>query len=101
MYDEGRRSFAPVSVGDEVDLTIEAEGAKGDGIAKIKGFVIFVPGGKQGETVKVKITKVFRKMAFAEVLGQGNVKTEPATPEGEVTEETTTDDEGDYQESEE
>ena len=68
MYRE-RRSFAPINVGDEVDVTIEAVGAKGDGIAKVKGFVIFIPGTKQGETVKVRITKVLRKVGFAEVVG--------------------------------
>src|SRR3989338_378993 len=66
-----RRSFAPVSPGDEVEVNIESVGAKGDGIAKIKGFVIIVPGAKQGETVKVKISKVFKKMAFADIVGAG------------------------------
>ena len=68
--------FAPVNVGDELDLTIEAVGEKGDGIAKVKGFVIFVPGTKQGEIVKVKINKVLRKVGFGEVVGKGN-KDEP------------------------
>ena len=66
--DRGPR-FAPVNVGDELDLKIEAVGEKGDGIAKIKGFVIFVPNTKQGETVKVRITKVLRKVGFGEILG--------------------------------
>lgn len=84
-----RRSFAPIRVGDELDVNIEAVGAKGDGIAKIKGFVIFIQGTKQGETVRVKVTKVFRKVGFAEVVGaaSGPVETEAATSE-----------EGDYQE---
>ena len=47
-----RKSFAPVRVGDVVDLTIEAVGEKGDGVAKVKGFVIFVPKAKQGETLE-------------------------------------------------
>ena len=34
------RNFAPVNVGDDVEVTIEAVGDKGDGIAKIKGFVL-------------------------------------------------------------
>ena len=67
-----RRSFAPIRQGDELDVKIEAVGAKGDGIAKVKGFVIFVPGTKEGESVKIKINKVFKKVGFAEVLGQGN-----------------------------
>ncbi len=71
MYRE-RRSFAPIRVGDEIDVTIEAVGAKGDGIAKVKGFVIFVPNTKQGETVKVKVTKVLRKVGFGEVVGEGS-----------------------------
>ncbi|MBS3174337.1 TRAM domain-containing protein [Candidatus Woesearchaeota archaeon] len=71
MYNE-RRSFAPINVGDEVDVKIEAVGAKGDGVAKIKGFVIFVPNAKEGETVRVRITKVLRKVGFAEILGEGS-----------------------------
>ncbi len=63
-----RRTFAPVQVGDEVDVKIEAVGEKGDGIAKIKGFVIFVANVKQGEDVKIRITKVLRKVGFGEVV---------------------------------
>lgn len=64
-----RKSFAPINVGDELDVKIEAVGAKGDGIAKVKGFVIFVPGAKEGETVRVKVTRVLRKVGFAETIG--------------------------------
>ena len=71
---DDRGSFAPVNVGDALDLKIEAVGEKGDGIAKIKGFVIFVPGTKQGETVKVRITKVLRKVGFGEILGSEKSK---------------------------
>ena len=73
MYNQGGfRNFAPVNVGDELDVTIEAVGGKGDGIAKIKGFVIFVPNVKKGDNVKVRITKVLRKVGFGEVVGQGS-----------------------------
>jgi predicted RNA-binding protein with TRAM domain len=72
----GRRSFAPVNVGDVVDLKIEAVGEKGDGIAKIKGFVIFIPGVKEGDEVKVKITKVLQKVGFGEVVGEGEATTD-------------------------
>ena len=84
--------FAPVNVGDELDLTIEAVGEKGDGIAKIKGFVIFVPGTKQGETVKVKINKVLRKVGFGEVVGKGN-KDEPKEDSEEASQDTEESDE--------
>ncbi len=82
----GGRSFAPVNVGDELELKIEAVGEKGDGIAKIKGFVIFVPNAKQGETVKVKITKVLRKVGFAEIVGQGTSSSEEHDESQEVEE---------------
>lgn len=78
-YGGGGRSFAPVNVGDEIELKIEAVGEKGDGIAKVKGFVIFVPGVKQGETVNVRITKVLRKVGFGEVVGKESMKAEEET----------------------
>jgi len=72
MYDEDRsfRKFAPVNVGDEIDVKIEAVGEKGDGIAKKDGFVLFVPNTKEGQEVRIRITKVLRKVGFAEVVGE-------------------------------
>lgn len=64
MY--GERKVAPVNVGDEMEVTIESVGAKGDGMAKVKGFVLFVPNTQQGENCKVRVTKVFRSVGFAE-----------------------------------
>src|SRR3989338_7093174 len=72
----GGATFAPVKVGEEMDVTIEAVGEKGDGICKKKGFVLFVPNTKQGDTVRIRITKVLRKVGFAEVIGE-----EKGTPE--------------------
>ena len=63
---------APVKVGEEVEVTIEAVGAKGDGIAKKEGFVIFVPNTSTGDNVKIRITKVLSNVAFAEVAGKGS-----------------------------
>ena len=89
---EERRSFSPVKVGDIVDVKIEAVGEKGDGIAKVKGFVIFVPNAKEGETVKIKITKVLRKVGFGEIVTEGEAaaesETEEETEEEESKEET-------------
>lgn len=58
----------PVKVGDEVELTIDAVGSKGDGIGKIEGFVIFIPGVSVGDKVRVKITDVRGKSATAEKI---------------------------------
>ena len=74
------RNFAPVKVGDELDVKIEAVGEKGDGIAKKDGFVLFVPGTKQGDEVRIKVTRVLQKVGFAEVVGQkseGSSEEEP------------------------
>lgn len=59
-------SSAPVEAGESYDVTIEDIAKEGDGIARIKGFVIFVPQTKVGDDVTIKITKVMRKFAFAE-----------------------------------
>jgi predicted RNA-binding protein with TRAM domain len=78
------RPTPPVQVGEELDVKIEAVGEKGDGIAKKDGFVLFIPGVKEGDEVRVKVTKVLRKVGFAEVVGEGA----PAAPsEGEPAEE--------------
>jgi tRNA/tmRNA/rRNA uracil-C5-methylase (TrmA/RlmC/RlmD family) len=48
---------------------------------KEKGFVLFVPGGKQGDEVKIKVTKVLRNVGFAEIIGQGSPKSESTQEE--------------------
>ena len=58
----------PVQVGDVRSVRIEALGSNGDGIAKINGFVVFVPGVKVNDEVNIRITKVLRKYGFGEVV---------------------------------
>jgi len=73
MY--GKRRFTPpINVGDEVEVTIEGVGEKGDGLAKVNGFIVFVPGTKENDRVKIRITKVFKKMGFGEVIGKAEGK---------------------------
>ncbi|PIN88024.1 hypothetical protein COV12_00780 [Candidatus Woesearchaeota archaeon CG10_big_fil_rev_8_21_14_0_10_32_24] len=59
---------APVKAGELYDVFIGSVGGKGDGIAKVKGFVLFVPNTKKGDYVKVKVTKVLANAGFAEVV---------------------------------
>lgn len=59
---------APVKVGETYDVGINALGEKGDGIARVKGFVLFVQGVKKGDYVKIKISKVLKNVGFAEVV---------------------------------
>jgi predicted RNA-binding protein with TRAM domain len=89
MYQRNfRQKEAPVNVGDELDVTIEAVGEKGDGIAKKEGFVLFVPNTQQGQTVRIRVTKVLRKVGFADVVGDAQSapqeeQQQEQAPEGE------------------
>lgn len=62
----------PVDEGDNVEVEIEDLGSKGDGIARIDGFVVFVPGAEVGNEYEVEITSVGRKFAFGEVVEEVN-----------------------------
>jgi len=93
-FDGPRRSFAPVKVGDEVNVKIEAVGEKGDGVAKVKGFVIFVPNTREGDEVKIKITRVLRKVGFGEVLGKADAPISTEAPKKSESEEAEEESEG-------
>lgn len=71
----GKNNFAPVKEGDELEVKIEAVGEKGDGIAKVDGFVLFVPKTKAGEVVKIRVTRVLKNVGFAEKIGEGKAPT--------------------------
>jgi predicted RNA-binding protein with TRAM domain len=58
----------PVEVGKEYDVTISDISRRGDGIAKIDGFVIFVAGGKQGQSARIKVTQVSNRYAMGTVV---------------------------------
>ncbi|MGB8934429.1 MAG: TRAM domain-containing protein, partial [Candidatus Nitrosopolaris sp.] len=46
----------PVEVGKEYEVDVTDISRKGDGIARIQGFVIFIENGKVGHRLKVKVT---------------------------------------------
>jgi len=77
----------PVEVGKEYDVKIEEISRRGEGIARIKGLVTFVPNAKAGETVKIRITRISRRFAEAEVVGKAEVAEAEATEETEKAEE--------------
>jgi len=58
----------PVEVDEEYEAKIEDISRRGDGIAKIEGFIVFVPNTKQGEQVKFKITRVGNRFAVGELV---------------------------------
>ncbi len=68
----------PVEVGKEYDVTISDTSRRGEGIAKIDGFVIFVAGAKQGQSARIKVTRVTDRFATGEVVtgaGAGSTET--------------------------
>lgn len=76
---------APIRVGEEFDVKIESVGEKGDGVARVQGFVLFVPGVKSGDEVRVKVTRISARFGFAEVVGSEG--REEAAPEEGAEEE--------------
>ncbi|MGD0496441.1 MAG: TRAM domain-containing protein [Candidatus Bathyarchaeia archaeon] len=66
----------PVEVGKEYEVNIEELSSRGEGIARVQGLVIFVPNTKQGEHVKIKVTRISRRFAEAEVVGTPKVESE-------------------------
>jgi predicted RNA-binding protein with TRAM domain len=75
----------PIKEGEEYDIEINEVGSKGDGIARIKNFVVFVSGAKQGEKCRVKIKEVRNRFAFGEKVGEG-AASEASTEAAETTE---------------
>ncbi|BAW28625.1 TRAM domain containing protein [Methanosarcina thermophila] len=64
----GESSSVPVEEGEVYDVTIQDIARQGDGIARIEGFVIFVPGTKAGDEVRIKIERVLPKYGFASLV---------------------------------
>jgi predicted RNA-binding protein with TRAM domain len=58
----------PVEVGKEYDVELTELSRRGDGVAKIQGFIIFVKGGKVGDKIKIKIETVGPRFATAVAL---------------------------------
>lgn len=90
----------PINEGEIYTGIVENVGEKGDGVLRVKGFVIFVPGVEKGDYVKIKATKVLAKVAFGELVEKLQRpkkevafiprKLEPKTPAPEVAELMTT-----------
>ena len=76
-FDDGPK---PVETGKEYDVSITEISRKGDGIARVEGFVIFVKNGKAGQNAKIKITQVGGRFASGEIV--------ESTPQAAATEST-------------
>lgn len=65
-----RNSFPPkpVEIGKEYEVDIQETSRRGEGIARIKGLVTFIPNTKPGDHVEIRITRISRRFAEAEVV---------------------------------
>lgn len=58
----------PVEMGKEYEVEISDLSKRGDGIARLQGFVIFVEGAKAGQKAKIRITSIGERFAKAELV---------------------------------
>ncbi|MCR3883004.1 translation initiation factor IF-2 subunit beta [Methanotrichaceae archaeon M04Ac] len=57
-----------IEEGETYELRIDSVGRKGDGIARVDKFMIFVPGTAKGDIVRAKIKKISGTLAFSEIV---------------------------------
>ena len=78
MEESGRFPPKPVELGKEYEVDVTETSRRGEGIARIQGLVVFIPGTKTGDHVRVRVTRVSRRFAEAEVVkklqGKGSPK---------------------------
>jgi len=58
---------APVEEGKQYEVDITERSRRGDGLARVEGFVVFVPNTKPGDHVKIQVTQVRDRFAVAEI----------------------------------
>jgi predicted RNA-binding protein with TRAM domain len=68
FYSKGLGKPAPVETGKEYEVDIKEVSRRGEGLARIQGFVVFVPNTKPGDHVKIKIKDVRSRFAQGEVI---------------------------------
>ncbi len=61
----------PVETGKEYDVQVTEISRKGDGVARIQGFIIFVKGGRVGQKTRVRVMHVGDRFATAETISGG------------------------------
>ena len=83
MVEEKIETTVPIHVDDEMDVEIESRGERGDGVAKVDGFIVFVPNTKVGDKIRVMVQKVFRKFAIGRkmLISEEDIKIEEENDE--------------------
>jgi len=77
-FDRRRSMFPPkpVEMEKEYEVDVQEISRRGEGIARIQGLVTFIPDTKPGDHVKIRITRISRRFAEAEVVKEEAYKEE-------------------------
>ena len=63
-----RTRLGTLEVGEEVTVKISAISRRGDGIARVRGYTVFVPNTRVGDVVRIRIVKVWSRYAVGDVI---------------------------------
>jgi predicted RNA-binding protein with TRAM domain len=58
----------PLETGKVYLARIEDSGETGEGLTNVNGHLVFVKGARPGQDVKIKVTKIFGRFAFGEIV---------------------------------
>ena len=67
-FNRGSPAAKPVEGGKEYEVDVTEISRKGNGIARIEGFVVFVGNATIGKKIRIKITKVADRFAKAIIV---------------------------------
>jgi predicted RNA-binding protein with TRAM domain len=84
-YSSMNQGPKPVEIGKEYDVEVNELSRRGDGLAKVQGFVVFVKGSKIGERIKIKIETVGPRFATATKVGAASATSSANADETDST----------------
>jgi predicted RNA-binding protein with TRAM domain len=67
-FNRGSPAPKPVEVGKDYEVDITEISRKGDGIARVEGFVVFVGNARVGKKTRIKVTEVADRFAKAIIV---------------------------------